>query len=134
MKILFVTDLHGSEWKYDQLLQLSQKHNIDIVINGGDMYPKDRDLFSQDRFISGYLDPHFAKFNMTGIYYLCYPGNDDLMIFDHLFDEICERYSYVSNIAQSRFELDGYEFIGMNWVVDYPFALSSAPGNSPNAP
>jgi Icc-related predicted phosphoesterase len=87
------------------------------------MYPKDRDLFSQDRFIIEHLDSHFAKFDAAGIYYLCYPGNDDLQVFDHLFEQICKKYSFISNIAQRRVEIGGYEFIGMNWVVDYPFRL-----------
>lgn len=123
MSILYITDLHGSEWKYDRTLNLALKYKIDIVINGGDMYPKDRDLFGQDRFIIEYLDSHFAKFDAAGIYYLCYPGNDDLLIFDHRFEEICQKYSHVSNIAQRRIEIGGYEFLGMNWVVDYPFRL-----------
>ena len=123
MRILYVTDMHGSKWKYDRIFHLSQKYKIDIVINGGDMYPKNKDLFSQDRFIIDYLDSHFAKFDAAGIHYLCYPGNDDLIIFDHLFEEICQKYSHVSNIAQRRVEIDGYEFLGMNWVVDYPFRL-----------
>ena len=123
MKILYVTDLHGSEWKYDRIFNLSLKYKIDIVINGGDMYPKDRDLFHQDRFITKYLDSHFAKFDAAGIYYLCYPGNDDLIIFDHHFEEICNKYAFILNLAQRRVEIGGYEFIGMNWVVDYPFRL-----------
>jgi Icc-related predicted phosphoesterase len=87
------------------------------------MYPKDEDLFNQDRFIIEYLDSHFAKFEAAAIHYLCYPGNDDLIIFDHLFEEICKKYSFISNIAQRRVEICGYEFLGMNWVVDYPFRL-----------
>jgi len=123
MKILYTTDLHGSEWKYDRIFKLSFENKIDIVINGGDMYPKEKDLFRQNRFIIDYLDSHFAKFDDSGIYYLCYPGNDDLQIFDQLFDDICIKYSYISNIAQCKIYLGGYEFIGMNWVVDYPFRL-----------
>ena len=123
MKLLYVTDLHGSKWKYERIFDVSVENKIEIVINGGDMYPKGRDLFSQDRFIIGYLDPHFAKFEVSGIYYLCYPGNDDLIIFDKIFEKICKKYSYVSNLAQRRIRIGGYDFIGMNWVVDYPFRL-----------
>jgi Icc-related predicted phosphoesterase len=118
-----VTDLHGSKWKYNQTLQLSIKYKIDIVINGGDMYPKSGDLFHQERFILEFLDFHFSQFDAAGIYYLCYPGNDDLKVFDPLFEEICLKYEHVSNIAQRRIEIDNYEFVGMNWVVDYPFRL-----------
>ena len=123
MKILYVTDLHGSEWMYDRIFNMSLKYKIDIVINGGDLYPKDRDLFSQDRFIIDYLDSHFAKFEAACIHYLCYPGNDDIKIFDHMFKTICKKYAYISNIAQRQVEIGDYDFIGMNWVVDYPFRL-----------
>lgn len=123
MRILFTTDLHGSQWKYDRLLRVAQAHQADVVINGGDMLPKDGDLFDQDKFITGCLDAHFAQFNEAGIPYLCYPGNDDLMVFDPLFEEICQKYPFVLNLAQKRISIHAFEFIGMNWVVDYPFRL-----------
>ncbi|MBI2981256.1 MAG: hypothetical protein HYY44_02980 [Deltaproteobacteria bacterium] len=63
MKILFVTDLHGSRWKYDRLLELAKHHRVTAVINGGDVLPKEGDLFEQDKFITGYLKNHFAGFN-----------------------------------------------------------------------
>ncbi|MFX0139840.1 MAG: metallophosphoesterase, partial [Candidatus Hodarchaeota archaeon] len=52
-------------------------------------------------------------------------GNDDLRIFDELFQKTCDKYSYVVNIAQTRFQIDEskYEFIGMNYVSDLPFGL-----------
>ena len=49
----------------------------DVVVNGGDMLPKRGDLFDQDKFITGYLEKHFAQFNSAGISYLCNPGNAD---------------------------------------------------------
>ncbi|MCD4810653.1 MAG: metallophosphoesterase, partial [Methanosarcinales archaeon] len=77
MKVLFVTDLHGSKWKYDRLFEVAEEFQADVVINGGDMLPKNNGLFRQDEFIADYLDNHFTRFNSAGIYYLCYPGNDD---------------------------------------------------------
>lgn len=123
MKILFVTDLHGSRWKYDRLLELAQRHSVQALINGGDMLPKEEDLFRQDQFITGYLKNHFAAFNAVGIHSLCYFGNDDLKIFDPLFEETCHAFPFVHCIAQRKIEIEGYEFIGMNWVTDYPFRL-----------
>lgn len=123
LKILYITDLHGSLWKYDQSLKLAKEHQVQIVINGGDLYPKGGDLFEQDNFITGYLKEHFEKFNEAGIHYLCYPGNDDLQIFDGLFESICKPLPFIHCMAQRKVEIEGYEFIGMNWVVDYPFRL-----------
>ncbi|MCD4799685.1 MAG: metallophosphoesterase, partial [Methanosarcinales archaeon] len=123
MKVLFVTDLHGSKWKYDRLFEVAEEFQADVVINGGDMLPKNNGLFRQDEFIADYLDNHFARFNSAGIYYLCYPGNDDLRIFDTEFEETCDKYPFVVCLAQRKFEVRGYEFVGMNRVVDYPFRL-----------
>ena len=123
MNILFVTDLHGSKWKYDLLFKAAKSLNVDVVINGGDMLPKSGDLFMQGEFIKNYLENHFSLFESERIYYLCYLGNDDLIIFDELFEETCDRFSFVVDLAQKKFEISDYEFIGMNYVVDYPFRL-----------
>lgn len=122
MRLLFVTDLHGSRWKYERLWETAHDFRADVVINGGDMLPKDN-LFRQGEFISEYLDLHLSRFDSVGIHYLCYPGNDDLIIFDALFEETCNKYAHVVNLAQRKIELRGWEFVGMNWVVDYPFRL-----------
>lgn len=123
MKLLFVTDLHGCEWKYDRLLDAARDFQADVVINGGDMLPKQGSPFAQGEFITDYLAPHFAQFEAARIYYLCYLANDDLRIFDELFETTCTEYSFIVNLAQRRYMIGKYEFVGMNWVVDYPFRL-----------
>ncbi len=123
MRVVFTTDLHGCTWKYDKLYKVAQEFEADIVINGGDMLPKNTNLFQQDQFITRHLNTHFQQFDYAKIYYLCYLGNDDLMIFDTLFEETCQQYHYVSNIAQRKMTIQDIDFIGMNWVVDYPFRL-----------
>ena len=123
MKIIFVTDLHGDTGKYDRLFKAAKEFQADVVVNGGDMLPKGGDLFEQDKFITGYLERHFAQFNSAGIYYLCYPGNDDLSIFDEIFEKTCSKHPFIINLAHRKFDMKGYEFVGMNRVVDYPFRL-----------
>jgi Icc-related predicted phosphoesterase len=125
MKILYVTDIHGIEWKHTEVLNIATKLKPDVVINGGDILPFKGNLLHQDRFITGFLDDYFSKFESKGIYYLGLLGNDDLRIFDDLFQTTCDKYSYVVNVAQKRFQIEGnkYEFIGMNWVSDLPFGL-----------
>jgi hypothetical protein len=44
-------------------------------------------------------------------------------VFDDLFEKTCEQYPLVTNLAQRMVEIEGHEFVGMNWVVDYPFRL-----------
>jgi Icc-related predicted phosphoesterase len=123
MKILFVTDLHGDTGKYDRLFKAAEDFQADVVVNGGDMLPKSGNLFEQYKFITGYLEKHFAQFNSAGIYYLCYLSNDDLGIFDEIFEKTCSKYPFIINLAQRKFDINGIEFIGMNRVVDYPFRL-----------
>ena len=123
MRIVFVTDLHGCTWKYDRLFEVARAFQADVVVNSGDMLPKMGNLFHQDTFITQYLPSHFAQFEAAEISYLCYLGNDDLRIFDELFDATCNQYKFVHNIAQRKVSIQTIEFVGMNWVVDYPFRL-----------
>ncbi len=123
MKILYATDLHGDRRKYERMFDISKSHGVDIAINGGDMFPKTGNLFRQNEFIKRFLGKYFKCFEEAGIYYLCYPGNDDLMIFDDMFENLCSGFQYIINLAQKRTRIGTYEFIGMNWVVDYPFRL-----------
>lgn len=123
MRMLFVTDLHGSKWKYERLFEVAKDFRANVVINGGDMLPEGGDPFRQGEFITSYLDNHFAQFDSARIYYLCYLGNDDLRIFDPLLEETCNKYYFVVCLAQRKFDVGGYEFVGMNWIVDYPFRL-----------
>ncbi len=123
MKIIYVTDLHGCEWKYERVLSIARQECAEAVVNGGDMYPKDIALERQDKFITDFLDRHFAAYEAAGIAYLCMPGNDDLAAFDLLLDAMCESHSHVLNIADRNVTVGGFEFLGFNLVVDYPFSL-----------
>ena len=117
---------NGPAWKQVEIWvagKSGKRLSADVVINGGDMLPWNNDPFRQGKFIGCYLNDHFSRFNSAEIYYLCYPGNDDLRIFDQLFEETCNKYPLVMCLAQRTVEVGGYEFAGMNWVVDYPFQL-----------
>lgn len=123
MKIIYTTDLHGDQRKYLLLFEAAKAYGADAVINGGDMLPKDKDTFNEQRdFIENFLNEYFDRYTSAGIHYLCCLGNDDYAAFDKLFDEVCSR-PFIANIAQRKVALNGYEFIGMNYVVDYPFRL-----------
>ena len=124
MNLLFVTDLHGTIWKYDRLFDLAKEHKADVVINGGDMLPKNGNLHDVQRnFIDGYLPEHFDRFNKAGIHYLFCLGNDDLAIFDEPCSLLSAQYPFVHEIAQKSVMINSFEFIGFNWVADYPFRL-----------
>ena len=123
MKIIYVTDLHGDRIKYEKIVDIAIESKADAVINGGDMYPKNKSLHEQGDFIKNELHKHFEQFEQNRIHYLCYPGNDDLKIFDPLFQEECSCFKYVNDLAQKIIPINNIDFIGMNWVVDYPFRL-----------
>lgn len=124
MKLVYVTDIHGNEAKFLRVLGAAKEKDAAAVINGGDMLCLDDDLHrTQKEFIEGFLDNHFAEYEKAGIFHLGYLGNDDLRIHDACFDGICAKHGHAINLAQMMFELGGFEFIGMNWVADYPFRL-----------
>jgi Icc-related predicted phosphoesterase len=125
MKLLYVTDIHGIEWKHNKIFEIAHTLGVEVVINGGDMLPFKGNLLHQDKFIIGFLIDYFSKFESAGIYFFGLLGNDDLGIFDDLFQKTCDKFSYIVNIAQTKYQIQGskYEFVGMNWVSDLPFGL-----------
>jgi Icc-related predicted phosphoesterase len=122
MRLLYVTDLHGCEAKYSAALAAARRAGVAAVINGGDMLPHARNLHSQGEFLTGFLDRHLAECASAGLAFLGLLGNDDLRIFDGLFSETLARHG-ACDLAQRRVTLGGFEFIGCNWVCDYPFRL-----------
>ena len=124
MKIIYVTDIHGDRAKYWHVFEAAKEKDVQAVVNGGDMLPKEGDLhLEQKEFVEGFLDKYFAEYQKANIHHLGYLGNDDLKIYDADFDRVCSKYSRAVNLAQTRFTLGSFELIGMNWVVDYPFQL-----------
>ena len=122
MKILYVTDLHGDKNKYRKSLDIAVEKNISVIVNGGDMLPKlgERHL-EQPIFINEFLRGYFSELERNGITYLAMLGNDDLLSVEGLFDTVCGEYENVHNIAGKKVRIGGYEFIGMNHILDHPF-------------
>ncbi len=99
------------------LVSLAKADGSDVVINGEDMLPKNGDLFKQGDFNTGYLAGHFSEFEKAKGYYLCFLGNYDLGVYDDILSRTESRFSHVIYLAQRSFKADGYEFIGMNYVI-----------------
>ncbi|MBD3194244.1 MAG: phosphoesterase [Candidatus Lokiarchaeota archaeon] len=123
MKILFITDLHGTKSKYKKVHDIAKAENVNMVINGGDMLPTHPNFFIQDEFIQSFLDEYLNDFDREKIYYLGMAGNDDLITFDDLLIQTFEKYSYTEYIAQRWVKIGQFEFIGMNFITDLPFGL-----------
>ena len=120
---LFVTDLHGSRWKYERTLALAKETGADLVINGGDISPHGRRHEDQERFYREFLGPHLAEYQRAGIRYLAVTGNDDMAAFDGVLDEVCAPLPLVAHISERAVAFGGYTFIGLSRVTDYPFRL-----------
>lgn len=122
MKILYVTDLHGDKEKYRKTLDLAIEKEISVIVNGGDMLPKlgERHL-EQPEFINGFLRDYFRELQDNNITYLTMLGNDDLLTVDALFEDVCGEFENVHNIASKKIYIEGYEIIGMNYILDHPF-------------
>ena len=74
------------------------------------MLPKQCDRHSeQSFFINGFLDEYFEELKKQDITYLAMLGNDDLLAADEMFDNLCDRFENVSNIAGRKFSVNGYE-------------------------
>lgn len=122
MKILFTTDLEGNMWKYKQLIAAAEKHQPDIVIDGGDMLPGSSGMVGdQGKFIQNQLAGVMKSLSDLHIVYLCNPGNHDEEMFDPVFEETCSKFPNVFFMDKKKVKIEKYEFIGMSWIVDYPF-------------
>ncbi|MEG0330507.1 MAG: metallophosphoesterase [Longicatena sp.] len=122
MKLLYVTDLHGDKDKYSKLLEVAVDSGIKLIANGGDMLPKQCDRHKeQPIFINEFLRDYFHKLEQDDIDYLVMLGNDDLLTLDDLFADVCNEFGNVYNIAGTKVIINGYEFIGMNYILDHPF-------------
>ncbi len=122
MRALYVTDLHGDENKYRKSLEIAVEKEISVIVNGGDMLPKlgDRHM-EQPLFIQGFLRDYFSELQRRNITYLAMLGNDDLLAVDDLFEKTCGKFENIHNIAGKKVSVGGYEFIGMNHILDHPF-------------
>ena len=122
MEFLYVTDLHGDKDKYEKIFEIALADKIKVIVNGGDMLPKrgHRHL-EQPIFIDEYLKDYFGRLQKSGIIYLAMLGNDDLLAVDQLFGAVCNEFDNVYNLDNRIVRIDGYEFIGMNAILDHPF-------------
>lgn len=121
MKLLFVTDLHGDISKYNKVLEILEKENPDVYINGGDILPKNREpiYYYQKKFLEEELSYHFKKAKELVNFIIYSMGNDDLAALDEIFINLCSNF----NIMSYDTWIGNYVFYLFNKVPDYPFRL-----------
>lgn len=122
MKILYGTDFHGDLGKYYGIAKIAIDENIPFLILGADILPKlGERREKQKTFIERKLKNFFNYLKRHEITCLLMMGNDDMTIYDEDFDELCSKYENIVNIDKEKFDFNGYEFIGLNNILDHPF-------------
>lgn len=122
MKFIYAADTHGDINKYEALLNIAKSENIKYIVIGGDILPKhNKRFYEQPRFIDEYFKDYFSRLKELNINIILILGNDDIIILDDYFDNFCNEFDNVYNIPNKKVEFEGYEFIGMNYILDHPF-------------
>jgi Icc-related predicted phosphoesterase len=124
LKILSTSDIHGDEYQYSLLKKEAQRHQADVVIIAGDLFPKLNPIFKrQPKFIKHLEKEYFPFWEKNKIHLVLYMGNDDLRIYDQMFDDVCSKFEFVHNLPRRKITICGHEVIGFDLVADYPFGL-----------
>ena len=124
VKFIFTADLHGNIVQYNKLFNFAKQENIDLVILGGDLTPKDekrRSVVGQRNFILKELFPliqNIQKQNPLQIALIM--GNDDYKANQYLFEENQEKIGF-HLIDEVPFEYGEYIFAGYTYVPYTPF-------------
>ncbi len=70
MKILYTTDLHGRDLYYTITYKKALEHEVDMIINGGDMLPKVEPVFErQKKYLKFFEKRYFKQLEKAQIHY-----------------------------------------------------------------
>lgn len=127
LRFLYTTDLHGDPRAYRRLPELCREHGVSLIVNGGDMLPKGRDMLAEQSAFLGDAMPRFlARCAELGVRFYGLFGNDDLCALHENWLDLVNERVHVHDLAEHWHELPGGEgwWIGGNsFVPDYPFGL-----------
>ena len=124
--ILFTADIHGNIKQYEKLFQKAQSENINAVIIGGDIAPKDpahRTIRDQKEFLERKLFPAIKKFRKNNQHCKVYLmlGNDDFRSNINSLRENEKDCGFISIHGKCiRFHED-FKIIGYSYVPLTPF-------------
>jgi Icc-related predicted phosphoesterase len=123
-KILFTADLHGKEKQYSKVYKKAEKENIDILIFGGDLAPKNklnRNIADQRKFFSDVLFKYTKEYyeNTGNITYLIL-GNDDFRANQLYLENESESNKFVI-FHDKVLSIDNLNLIGYSFVNITPF-------------
>lgn len=124
-KVIFSADIHGNIQQYQKILNHAQKEQVDIVVFGGDLTPKDperRTPAKQREFLKKELFPLLAKFREeSNVHILFIMGNDDFKSNHDVMVDGQDLYGYRMIDQIPYISKSGYIFIGYTSVPFTPF-------------
>jgi uncharacterized protein len=119
LPFVYITDLHGSEKKYEDVLNFTKDYGVKLMHMGADIMPKGSHMQAdQKKFVKGYLKDFFKRAQEAGIKILASFGNDDLVSRKEYFREYSTLLDEIPYVSE-----DGFEFKAYNFVPIYPFSL-----------
>lgn len=124
MKFIYASDIHGDMRKYNKLIELCKLNNTDLLVLGGDLLTKtfgdDREQLQRE-FIANGLKDYCNKLRDNKIRVVSILGNDDMEIIEKEYYKLISSYPNIFDVDNKRVDIDGYNFIGLNKVLDAPF-------------
>lgn len=120
VKLIALADVHHSEEKWEQLVDVVRQQQPDIVAIAGDLMLKSNGTLAQLDYLPHVKDCAW-KIRGTGAELVLILGNDDnqLLIPEFKRGEKEGLWYYVADRVR---KVRGYEFCGCPWIRDYPFA------------
>ena len=129
-KLIYTADLHGNEEFYKRLLKKAEDENADVIVIGGDLFPREgftikNKIENQKLFLEKFMTPLFKSFKNKNkkieIYLIM--GNDDFRInLDIL--ENAEKSKILRSIHNKSMNLNkNFNIAGYSFVNPTPFRL-----------
>ncbi len=122
MRILYVTDLHGSEKAYRRFLGLGHERRIDAILIGGDIAPG-FSCSGQKKFIEKFLLPALAGFaENAGKPVFIIMGNDDCKANMGLLEK-ADKSGILHFVHEKAVAYKGIWFAGYSCINTTPFLM-----------
>lgn len=144
LELIYATDLHGQEDKYNTILTYAKANNIKLILLGADLLPKSYTYLDlqekffistlagktinpkaystferQKKFITTFLKKFYSDCNELGIDVLAFWGNDDYYPLKKQFKK------FSTLLDEVPFSKENYVFKAYQYVQDYPFPLKT---------
>jgi len=114
-----LSDIHQMNNKWKKLIKAAKKEKPEVIAIAGDLFPKDKGI--QDHFNFMYHIIKYAnQLKDLDIELVLILGNDDNQLLIPEFEKL-DKEGLLHFVHDKVKTIQGYEFVGMPWVKDYPF-------------